>query len=170
MIGVRVVTKEQGGQNKGSSQWRAGHIDCHKNLTTFFGKLTSVDLFFGERPTWRPFFTHFLQFSAPRSNVQWPSALPPVFTPFKNFPIRQSPPLPSSLSLQPPPGFNPPGGQMCNQQGGSAPIAGGSNPPDPPATRTLVSVSTGTLICVSSFKRLHGLFAPFELSRSNHSL
>jgi hypothetical protein len=28
-----------------------------------FGKLTSVDLFLGERPTWRPFFTHFLPFS-----------------------------------------------------------------------------------------------------------
>jgi hypothetical protein len=54
-----------------------GHIDGHKNLMTFFGKLTSVDLFLENDQLGDPFL--------PPTSVPGggPTALPPVFKPFK---------------------------------------------------------------------------------------
>jgi hypothetical protein len=56
-----------------------GHIDGHKNLTTIFGKLTSVDLFFFYRTTNVATFFFLLTFSSsqPRSVQRGGGGHPP---------------------------------------------------------------------------------------------
>jgi hypothetical protein len=52
----------------------------------------------------------------------------------------------------------PPAGQMCNQQGGSAPI-GGFNPQGPPATRTL-QISNLLVVELTLLGAHHGIALP----------
>jgi hypothetical protein len=65
-----------------------------------------------------------------------PSTLPSVLTPFKkNFPSAKAGPWhhgpPKYAIRSSPMALQPPGGQMRNQQGGLAPIAGGPTPLTP---------------------------------------